>query len=659
MSSYAAFRAAERSSTLNGGSSSSHSQPHSRNSTPCGNGYGNGSSSSGSSSSSSTNNGNGNSNSNGRNGDKEKEKVTFASPEIKALSPLRSNKAYEYMYRSADIGQELQCRLARNPPRLFPEYEATRLYDYWIAWVEEWEIGHKGLAIVNPYSTMVSDVIPPWDFVWTDEDLLDPSVPPLDQLKPEPEVNGYKLTDELVARGGCNCEDDECDPKTCACLRRAANCYPHLETPYQTMFNPPKSQSDTSGHDATSFEPNPDFVYDSFGRLSSTVAEGTPIFECNDLCPCGETCRNRVVQKGKKVNLAFCKTETKGWGIKALEQLPRGTFVGVYGGELLSDAEAERRAEVYDKKLGTTYLQTVDSHIIKVHLTKKILERELAEKDELKYYRGNRDNERRMVELISVTADNIEKYDDYYRYLEDGGDSRLWQLELRIRNGTATEEEKEKILSQGLKDATLRANEQALAKRDRLVAEAPGLLFPEAIDPKQDYDDVVYKFLSLSKEEQEHARKMHDIRSDEEDQHFVTVDSALWGNHTRFFNHSCDPNILHVPVYISNASIMRPLLAFFTLRPVAEGEELCFAYSGKASEAPYSAPESPAKRTAGRPKKATTMHTPSTKPGADTRAAITATPANSAAATGANMANAKLGIKCACGAKYCTGRVFA
>lgn len=647
MSSFAVVRAAERSSALNRPSSY-----YSRDSAPRGITHTNGTNASSSN------------HHNSRNGDKEAEKVTFASAEIKALSALRSNKNLEYMYRSADIGQELQYRLARDPPRLFPEHEAARLLDYFHAWVQEWEIGHQGLGVQNPFGRKVSDVIPPWDFVWTDEYLLDPSVPPLDKLKPEPLVNGYKLTDELVARGGCNCEDDVCDPKTCACLRRAANCYPHSETPYQAMFAPPPSQSGVNGFDATAYKPNPDFVYDLNGRLSTAVAEGTPIFECNHLCRCADTCRNRVVQKGKKAKLAFCKTESKGWGIKTLESLPRGTFVGAYGGELLNDAEAERRAWVYDKKLGTTYLQTVDSHIIKVHLTKRILERELAEKDELKHYRGSRTNERRMVELITATADNIEKYDDYYKFLEGGGDSRLWQLELRILDGKATEEEKESILTRGLKDAELRANEQALLKRDRAIKETPGLLFPDAINPKLDFEDAVYKFLSLSKDRQEHARKMHWIRSDEEDQHFVTVDSALWGNHTRFFNHSCDPNILHVPVYTHNASIMRPLLAFFTLRPVPEGEELCFAYSGiNSNSSPLpSAPESPEKRTPARPKKATTMHTPCTKPGADTRAAIIATPADSAEATGASRVNAaapRLGIKCACGAKYCTGRVFA
>ncbi|KAJ1026310.1 hypothetical protein NDA16_002397 [Ustilago loliicola] len=511
--SYSALRVAERSPALNGSSSSSS---YSRNSTPHSNGH---------------SNGNGNSDRNGRYSNKQPEKVTFASPEIKALSALRSNKNFEYMYRSADTGQELQYRLARDPPRLFPEYEATRLLEFFQCWVQEWEIGHKGLAVLNPHAENLTEVIPPWDFVWTDEYLLDPSVPPLDKLKPEPEVNGYKLTDELVARGGCNCEDDVCDPKTCACLRRAANCYPHSETPYQAMFAPPKSQSAANGFDATAFKPNPDFVYDAFGRLSSTVPEGTPIFECNDLCGCADTCRNRVVQKGKKAHLAFCKTESKGWGIKAMEPLPRGTFVGAYGGELLNDAEADRRAWVYDKKLGTTYLQTVDSHIVKVHLTKRILERELAEQDQLKHYRGSRANERRMIELISATADNIEKYDDYYKFLEGGGDSRLWELELRILDGTATEEEKESILMRGKKDAELRAHEQALLRRERSMAETPGILYPDPIDPKQDYDDPVYIFLSLSKEKQEHARKMHGIRSDEEDQHFVTVDSALgyWG----------------------------------------------------------------------------------------------------------------------------------
>ncbi|CAD6890811.1 unnamed protein product [Tilletia controversa] len=60
----------------------------------------------------------------------------------------------------------------------------------------------------------------------------------------------------------------------------------------------------------------------------------------------------------------------------------------------------------------------------------------------------------------------------------------------------------------------------------------------------------------------------------------LTVDAGLWGNLTRFFNHSCDPNIDMYPVYTSSQDIMRPYLAFFARRDIPAGQELRFNYNG-------------------------------------------------------------------------------
>ena len=591
------------------------------------------------------------------------EKVTFASKVIKQLSAHRFNPAYAVMTRSADMGQAFQIRLSKTPSRFFPENDADRLVNFFQCWVDEWELGHHGLAIDNPNASNLGDVIPPWDFCWMDDYLLDPSVPPLNTIKPRPEINGYKLTDELCVNRGCDCEDDECDPRTCSCLQRAAECYPYEGTYYQRMFDT-KSQPGPDDPNGTAAPQRREFVYDASGCLTPGIPVGTPIFECNNLCPCADSCANRVVQKGKKANLAFWKTESKGWGIKAVDPIPAGTFVGAYGGELLNDQEAERRAIVYDQKLQTTYLQSVDSHILKVHLTQQIIEKDLAEKNRLHHFRGSPANQRRMVELITTTADHIELHEEYTKYLEDE-DPELLEAERRLRAGKLPAHEAERIFARAKKEAEARAHEAAVRRRKRQMAQNPAIRFAGPITPATDYNDPVWNFLALAPDEQEYARAMRKIRSDMEDERFITVDSALWGNHTRFFNHSCDPNIYHVPVYTNNASIMRPLLAFFTLRYVAAGEELCFSYAGDMGSddvdetLPASSPQSPAKGSGRSRSKPTTIHAPSTKPGSETLAAIKATEADSAAGSSKSAVVPRLAITCRCGAKNCTGRVFA
>ncbi|KAF9520393.1 hypothetical protein BS47DRAFT_1287188 [Hydnum rufescens UP504] len=58
------------------------------------------------------------------------------------------------------------------------------------------------------------------------------------------------------------------------------------------------------------------------------------------------------------------------------------------------------------------------------------------------------------------------------------------------------------------------------------------------------------------------------------------VDAFHVGNHTRFLNHSCEPNCYIVAAYIEEPDIERPFLAIFTSSDVRAGHELTFDYAG-------------------------------------------------------------------------------
>uniref|UniRef100_A0A8C7ZRP7 Euchromatic histone-lysine N-methyltransferase 1b n=1 Tax=Oryzias sinensis TaxID=183150 RepID=A0A8C7ZRP7_9TELE len=85
--------------------------------------------------------------------------------------------------------------------------------------------------------------------------------------------------------------------------------------------------------------------YDKHGRLLPEFCREEPplIFECNHACSCWKTCRNRVVQKGLRTRLQLFRTRKKGWGVRALQDIPKGTFVCEYVGEIISEAEADMR----------------------------------------------------------------------------------------------------------------------------------------------------------------------------------------------------------------------------------------------------------------------------------------------------------------------------
>jgi len=63
-----------------------------------------------------------------------------------------------------------------------------------------------------------------------------------------------------------------------------------------------------------------------------------------------------------------------------------------------------------------------------------------------------------------------------------------------------------------------------------------------------------------------------------------TVDAYKFGSVSRFFNHSCDPNLVIVPCFIDTHDPRLHSLAFFTSRAIKRGEELCFDYLGRDSE---------------------------------------------------------------------------
>ncbi|OQO12258.1 hypothetical protein B0A48_02899 [Cryoendolithus antarcticus] len=85
-----------------------------------------------------------------------------------------------------------------------------------------------------------------------------------------------------------------------------------------------------------------------------------PIYECNLECSCGPRCKSRLVQKGRKVPLTIFKTDERGWGVKCEEDLIRGEFIDVYLGEVITNAEAERREDAAGSAQKASYLYSLD-----------------------------------------------------------------------------------------------------------------------------------------------------------------------------------------------------------------------------------------------------------------------------------------------------------
>lgn len=85
-------------------------------------------------------------------------------------------------------------------------------------------------------------------------------------------------------------------------------------------------------------------AYDLDGLL---LPETSVIYECNKKCSCSifnQPCKNRVIQMGRQVSLTIVRLpDQRGWGVIANHDIPRGSFIDLYLGEVISTKEATRR----------------------------------------------------------------------------------------------------------------------------------------------------------------------------------------------------------------------------------------------------------------------------------------------------------------------------
>uniref|UniRef100_A0A0D3CMU0 SET domain-containing protein n=1 Tax=Brassica oleracea var. oleracea TaxID=109376 RepID=A0A0D3CMU0_BRAOL len=85
------------------------------------------------------------------------------------------------------------------------------------------------------------------------------------------------------------------------------------------------------------------------------------IKECWRKCGCDMMCGNRVVQRGIRCQLqVYFTQEGKGWGIRTLQDLPKGTFVCEYIGEILTNTELYER-NIRSTSERHTYPVTLDA----------------------------------------------------------------------------------------------------------------------------------------------------------------------------------------------------------------------------------------------------------------------------------------------------------
>ncbi|KAE8371121.1 hypothetical protein BDV26DRAFT_299083 [Aspergillus bertholletiae] len=153
-------------------------------------------------------------------------------------------------------------------------------------------------------------------------------------------INSYKLHKGVSPApaefiGGCSC-GKYCDPKRCPCSEKEDDSADNI-IPYQQARDRP----------------------DLLVLTPEFLKRSTMILECGAQCACDRRCWNRVVQRGRTVELEIFHTGVRGFGLRSPSYIRAGQFIDCYLGEVITKQRADIREEIAVKS-GHSYLFGLD-----------------------------------------------------------------------------------------------------------------------------------------------------------------------------------------------------------------------------------------------------------------------------------------------------------
>ncbi|XP_013143389.1 PREDICTED: histone-lysine N-methyltransferase eggless-like isoform X2 [Papilio polytes] len=347
---------------------------------------------------------------------------------------------------------------------------------------------------------------------------------------------------------GCDCEDDCADKNKCACWKMTIE-----------------------GARTIGIEGDVGYVY---RRLPEPLLSG--IYECNSRCKCNNTCLNRVAQHPLQLKLQVFKTEQRGWGIRALNDVPKGAFLCVYAGNLLTDATAN----LDGLNEGDEYLAELD-YIEVVEAMKEGYEEDVPESlKENDQKSGSNDSseeeESSEEEKESKTKTSKDEDDDFCpSYVE-------LPLEFNKRLRTRERRKKEKQDDSGEQKQKEKETEKEMKKESKKEADNCNG-DEECITIISDDEEVrePSRFtVQAGMDSKQLVSKYRSVRSYfGEDEACYIMDAKVQGNIGRYLNHSCCPNVFVQNVFVDTHDPRFPWVAFFASSHIRAGTELTWNYN--------------------------------------------------------------------------------
>ncbi|XP_006837760.1 PREDICTED: histone-lysine N-methyltransferase SETDB2 [Chrysochloris asiatica] len=403
----------------------------------------------------------------------------------------------------------------------------------------------------------------------------------------------------------CDCSEGCIDITKCACLQLTAR---------NAKTCPLSSNTITTGY--------------KYKRLQRRVPTG--IYECSLLCKCNrQMCQNRVVQHGPQVRLQVFKTEKKGWGVRCLDDIDRGTFICIYSGRLLIRANTEKPGAVDENGKEEDTMENIISKKRKMAVPCSDCEVEVIP-FELEKHAGRTEAEEYPPKLSPESKDpvtemkynNISRIQYYPAIRNPENKTAIFQdngkmMGLASSETVASEFEptvvhldsKAKKTKKGSTSDQLEHSENSLLIESDVIDITKCKETPPKIMCNQattlDNQKIIKEFEVQTQKPQEKSPASQsqqffcdaglpsetkyispdDPRKFNEGSLFL-LDATKEGNVGRFLNHSCCPNLMVQNVFVETHDRNFPLVAFFTSRYVKARTELTWDYGYEAGRMP-------------------------------------------------------------------------
>ncbi|ODM99504.1 Histone-lysine N-methyltransferase eggless [Orchesella cincta] len=363
---------------------------------------------------------------------------------------------------------------------------------------------------------------------------------------------GVNLNDDDGFLTCCDCEDDCEDKEKCSCWQ-------------MTMSGISFKIGEMEGEKLQGYENR---------RLKGHVLSG--IYECNRNCKCRSTCFNRVVQNKVKWPVQIFKTFAKGWGVRALHDMPQGSFICVYTGQLLTDNEAN---EKITRKTSPTL--NVKNLVPEALLG---LRRQLQQRNEIE--------PKKQDVAKKSTGGKVQQQVTQRAHKSTGGMVR--------RNGDDSSSSTSSIpptrpvaRKSGSKNGSGSTNNGGGSKKpspNSSGVPSPALSKRSSKDDSDSDDDegtghAYSSFYATTKDEGK-PTKLTLREYFGKDESVYIMDAKSMGNFGRYLNHSCDPNVFVQNLFVDTHDPRFPWVAFFTKKDVKAGTELTWDYNYEIGSVP-------------------------------------------------------------------------